>query len=146
MLGTVTRQNICQPEAPSTRAASSSSVPSACMSGMSSRATKGKVTKIVARMRPGTEKTSFRPWVSAQGPRIPCRPKRRMKTMPEMTGDTPKGRSMRVMRAFLPGKSNLAMAQAAATPKRRFKGTATPAVSRVSFRAATAMGSRRAEK
>ena len=64
--------------------------------------------------------------------------------MPEMTGDTPKGRSMRVMRAFLPRKSNFAMAQAAATPKSRFRGTATAAVRSVSFNAARAMGSRSA--
>ena len=37
--------------------------------------------------------------------------------MPEITGETPKGRSMSVMSAFLPGNSNFAMAQAAATPK-----------------------------
>ena len=36
--GSVTRKNICQPEAPSTRAASSCSCPWACISGISSRA------------------------------------------------------------------------------------------------------------
>ncbi len=39
--------------APSDSAASSSSVPCACISGISSRATKGKVTKIVASTMPG---------------------------------------------------------------------------------------------
>ena len=48
MFGSVTRQNICKPPAPSTRAASSSSVPCACISGISSRATKGNVTNSVA--------------------------------------------------------------------------------------------------
>ena len=56
MFGSVTRQKICQPLAPSTRAASSSSVPCACISGISSRATKGKVTKTVASTMPGTAK------------------------------------------------------------------------------------------
>ena len=112
------RKKVCQPPAPSTRAASSSSFPAACITGISSRATKGKVTKTV-------------PW----------RPKSRMKIIPEITGETAKGRSMRVMRAFLPGKSNLAMAQAAARPKIRFRGTAMAAVSRVSFSAARARGS-----
>ena len=56
MFGSVTRRNVCQPLAPSTIAASSSSVPCSSMSGISSRATKGKVTKIVASTMPGTAK------------------------------------------------------------------------------------------
>ena len=144
MLGTVTRQNICQADAPRTRAASSSSVPSACIRGISSRATKGKVTKIVASTMPGTAKTILRSCASAQGPRIPCRPKSKRKIMPEMTGDTPKGRSMSVIRASLPRNWNFAMAQAAATPKTRFRGTAIPAARRVSLKAAKVMGSRSA--
>ena len=52
-LGIVTRQKICQPPAPSTRAASSCSLPCACISGISSRATKGKVTNTVASTMPG---------------------------------------------------------------------------------------------
>ncbi len=66
--------------------------------------------------------------------------------MPEMTGETPKGRSMRVVRPFLPGKSNFATAHAAATPKTRFRGTAIPAAIRVSFSAARVIGSRSAAK
>jgi hypothetical protein len=42
MLGTVTRQNICHPLAPRLMAAVSSSAPIASMTGISSRATKGK--------------------------------------------------------------------------------------------------------
>ena len=49
-------ENICQPLAPSTSAASSSSVPCDSISGISSRATKGNVTNVVARMMPGTAK------------------------------------------------------------------------------------------
>src|SRR6267378_4482738 len=50
---------------------------------------------------------------------------------------------MRVIRTLLPKKSNLPMAQAAATPKRRFAGTAMPAAIRVSRIAAQASGSRK---
>ena len=53
MLGSVTRRKICRPPAPSMSAASSSSVPCSCISGISSRATNGKVTKIVASTMPG---------------------------------------------------------------------------------------------
>ena len=56
MFGSVTRQNVCQPLAPSTRAASSSLRPCACMSGINSRATNGNVTNIVANTMPGTAK------------------------------------------------------------------------------------------
>ena len=52
----MTRKNVCQPLAPSTRAASSSSVPAASMTGISSRATNGNVTKSVASTMPGTAK------------------------------------------------------------------------------------------
>ena len=141
MFGSVTRRKIWKPEAPSTRAASSSSVPAACISGISSRATNGNVTKSVASTSPGTENTSFRPCASAHGPSTPCRPKSRMNTIPEMTGDTPKGRSISVTSAFLPGKSNFAIAHAAATPKTRFSGTAIAAVSSVSRSAESAIGS-----
>ena len=54
MLGSVTRQKVCQPPAPRTMAASSSSVPCSSISGISSRATNGKVTKIVASTIPGS--------------------------------------------------------------------------------------------
>ena len=48
IFGSVTRQNIFQPLAPSDKAASSSLFPCACITGINSRATNGKVTKIVA--------------------------------------------------------------------------------------------------
>ena len=59
MFGSVTRQNVCQPLAPRLSAASSSSVPCCSISGISSRATKGNVTKIVASTMPGSAKTIF---------------------------------------------------------------------------------------
>ena len=61
---------------------------------------------------------------------------------PATTGETAKGRSMRVVRMFLPGNSNLAMAQAAATPKVRLSGTAMAAMSKVSRMAGRVSGVR----
>jgi hypothetical protein len=60
--------------------------------------------------------------------------------MPEMTGDTAKGRSMRVTSRFLPGKVNLAIAQPAHRPNSRFAGTAIAAARSVSRNAASASG------
>src|SRR6185437_15881277 len=57
--------------------------------------------------------------------------------MPEITGDTENGRSIRVVKDALPLNSNLATAQAAATPKTRLSGTAMAATSSVSLIAAT---------
>lgn len=76
MFGSVTRQKICQPLAPSTRAACSSSDPWACISGINSRATKGNVTKIVAKTTPGTAKMICSPCSASHGPKTLCRPKR----------------------------------------------------------------------
>ena len=53
MFGSVTRRNICQPEAPSSTAASSSWLPWLSITGTSSRTTKGQVTKTVASTMPG---------------------------------------------------------------------------------------------
>src|SRR3546814_4313555 len=52
-IGNVTCQKVCQPLAPSDNAASSFSRPCSVISGMSSRATNGKVTKIVASTKIG---------------------------------------------------------------------------------------------
>jgi hypothetical protein len=77
MFGSVTRQNICQPLAPSTRAASSSVRPCACISGINSRATNGNVTKIVASTMPGTAKMICMLCSDSHGPNQPCAPKTR---------------------------------------------------------------------
>ena len=71
ILGRVTRQNICHPFAPSETAASSSEVPCACITGINSRATNGRVTKIVAMIMPGTEKIILIPCSTNQGPNTP---------------------------------------------------------------------------
>ena len=72
--GSVTRKNVIQPPAPSVMAASSSSLPSCCMSGISSRATYGKVTNMVARMMPGSAKMMLMSWSCSQAPNQPFRP------------------------------------------------------------------------
>ena len=57
MLGSVTRQKVCQPRrAEHDARPPPRRVPCACISGISSRATNGKVTKIVASTMPGTAK------------------------------------------------------------------------------------------
>src|SRR6185295_1785927 len=58
-----------------------------------------------------------------------------------MTGDTENGRSISVVRKALPLNSNLAVAQAAATPNTRFSGTAMAATSKVSQIADSVSGS-----
>ncbi len=45
-----------------------------CISGISSRATKGKVTNIVARTMPGTANTIWTLWASSHGPSHPWAP------------------------------------------------------------------------
>ncbi|PTV93391.1 hypothetical protein C8J27_1176 [Rhodobacter aestuarii] len=56
MLGSVTAKSVRQPPAPRVSAASSSERPSSTMTGMISRATKGKVTNRVASTIPGSAK------------------------------------------------------------------------------------------
>jgi hypothetical protein len=141
MFGRVTRQNVCQPLAPSESAVSSSSLPCDCMTGMSSRATNGKVTKIVASTIPGTAKTMWMPCACRNAPNQPLLPNSRMKTRPAMTGDTANGRSISVTSALLPRNSNFAIAHAAATPKIMLSGTVIAATNSVSLTAAKASGS-----
>ena len=69
--GSVTRRNICHPFAPSRLAASSSSRPEASMTAMSSRATNGNDTKIVARTMPGTAKMILMSCSNSHGPNQP---------------------------------------------------------------------------
>ena len=92
-------------------------------------------------MIPGTANTMRMPCAANQGPNHPCNPNSKMNTMPEMTGDTEKGRSISVISKLLPWNSNLVIAQAEATPKTRLSGTAIAAVSNVNSIAANASGS-----
>src|SRR3546814_7112248 len=105
---------------------------------MSSRATNGKVMKTVARTIPGTAKMICRSCCASLAPNHPCAPKSSTKIRPDTTGDTEKGKSMKVMSRLLPGKSNLAIAQDAARPKSTLSGTLMAATRRVSLTAANA--------
>src|SRR3546814_11367453 len=71
----------------------------------------------------------------------PCAPKSSTKIRPDTTGDTEKGKSMKVMSRLVPGKSNLAIAQDEARPKSTLSGTLMAATRRVSLLAAKASGS-----
>src|SRR5579863_6630 len=146
ILGRVTRQNVCQPVAPSESAVSSSSLPCACITGMSSLAMNGNVTKMVASTMPGTANTTRMWCIRRKPPNQPCEPNSSTKTSPAMTGDTANGKSMSVIKALLPRKLNLAIAHAAATPNTRLQGTAMAATYSVSLTAVHATGSDMATK
>jgi hypothetical protein len=75
MLGSVTRKKVWKPEAPSVAAASSSPRPWSVINGISSRATNGKVTNIVASTMPGSAKMILMPWSRSSGPNQPWSPK-----------------------------------------------------------------------
>ena len=106
------------------RAASSSLAPWSCISGISSRATNGKVTKMVASTMPGTAKMILMSCVDQPRPEPALRAEQQHV---DQAGDHRRHRerqSISVTSRFLPRNSNLAMAQAAATPKTTFSGTA----------------------
>ena len=69
MFGMVTRRKVRRPDAPSEIAASSSWVPCSCISGISSRATNGNVTKVVASAMPGTANRIWTPCSISQVPK-----------------------------------------------------------------------------
>src|SRR5258708_37822894 len=100
-------------------------------SGSNSRATNGKVTKMVAITIPGTAKIILIFQALSRGPNQPRAPKSKTNTKPDVTGETENGRSIKEMSAVLPGKSNLAIAQEAAIPKIKLAGTAIAATNNV---------------
>ena len=109
------------------------------MTGMSSRATNGQVTNIVASAMPGTAKMIWTLCAASHGPSSPWAPNTSTKTRPLTTGDTENGKSIRVISTVFPGKSNFAIAQAAQMPNAALIGTAMAAmvnVSRIAERAA----------
>ncbi len=93
-------------------------------------------------MIPGTAKMMGMSCSISHGPNQPCAPKTRTKTSPEMTGETPKGMSIRVVSTFLPVNWNLVMAHAAARPNSVFMGTEIPTASSDSSMADTVSGCR----
>ena len=74
ILGKVTRQKICQSFAPKVRPASSCSKPISSKTGITSLATKGIVTNIVANTIPGKAKSIFILKSSRKEPNQPLRP------------------------------------------------------------------------
>ena len=81
--------------------------PAACISGISSRATNGKVTKIVASTMPGTAKMIWMSCAASQGPSQPCAPNSSTKTGPQITGETENGRSISVTSSALAAELEL---------------------------------------
>src|SRR3954471_15401707 len=102
------------------------------MTAISSRATSGNVTKVVAMTIPGTAKMILMSCSESHGPNQPRAPNNKTKIKPEITGETLNGRSTTVISRLLPQKSYLEINQAAAMPNTTLSGTAMPAVSRVS--------------
>ena len=100
--------------APSVRAASSSLAPCCSISGISVRATNGNVTKVVARISPGTAKMMRMPARSNAGPNQPLAPNSSTHTRPEITGDTENGNSISVISRPRPGNLKRPIHQAAA--------------------------------
>ena len=74
MAGKVIMRKICQSEAPRVRAACSCSVPISRSTGITSRATNGMQTKIVASTIPGRAKITRTPCSASQPPNSPRRP------------------------------------------------------------------------
>ena len=102
---------------------------------------KGKVTKTVAKMIPGTAKIILMSCACNHGPNQPWAPNIKTYINPATTGETENGKSTRVVRNALPLNSYLAIAQAAAIPNTKLSGTAIAAVSRVNRIADHASGS-----
>ena len=146
-LGSVTVRKVVQPLAPSVSAASSSAFPCCCMSGMSSRATNGKVTNSVASTMPGTAKMIWTSCAASHGPSRPCAPNRSTKTRPRHDRrDGERQVDQGDERASCRGKLNLAIAQAAESPNAALSGTTIAAIVSVSAIAASASGSASAER
>src|SRR5262245_22430349 len=105
------------------------------MSGSTSRATNGKVTKVVASTMPGTAKMTLMSCSESQLPNSPCLPNSSTKISPEITGETENGRSIRARSSVRPRKRKCAISHEAASPNATLQGTAIPAVSSVSLMA-----------
>ena len=110
------------------------------MTAMSSRATNGNETKIVASTMPGTAKMILMSRSNSHGPNQPWRPNSCTKIRPATTGDTANGRSISVVSRRLPRKSNLVIAHAAAIPKTALAGTVNAVTRSVNQIAASASG------
>jgi hypothetical protein len=116
------------------------------MSGISSRATNGKVTKIVASTMPGTAKMMRMSCASSQAPNHPWAPNSSTKINPEITGETANGRSISVIRQVLALELELGDGPRRRQAEARFSVTAAAAASSVRRMAESASGSRMAAR
>src|SRR5690554_6746250 len=140
MLGRVTRKNMVQALAPSERATTSSSLPCCCISGTSSRTTKGKVMNSVASTMPGRANRILMSCSRRNPANQPCEPNSSTRHRPATTGDTANGRSTSASSTRLPANSKRVSDHAANTPNTALTGITIAAVSRVSLSAAIASG------
>jgi len=101
----------------------------------------GRVTKVVARIIPGTAKITLIPNWFNKDPKKLLLPKRRTNTIPEITGEIVRGRSSNVKMKFLPWKSNLVIAQAADKPKTKLRSMEITVVKTVNLIAVIVSGS-----
>ncbi len=84
---------------------------------------------------PGSANNILISCASRNGPNRPCKPYTKRYATPATIGEIEKGISISTSRKRRPGKSNLVMDHAAATPKAVLTGTAISAVSTVSIMA-----------
>ena len=118
MLGSVTRRNVCSRDAPSVQAACSSSMPSSCSTGTTSRITNGIEMKIVTRIIDGSAKITWMPRAAKKGSNHPPRPNRSTAISPTITGETASGRSTRADTRRLPTNRSRASTSATMIPKK----------------------------
>ena len=107
MLGRVTCQKVCQPEAPSVSAASSSARPCAVISGISCARDEREGDEERREHEAGQREDDLDVVRLEPGPNQPCAPNSSTKTRPETTGETEKGRSISVISSRLAAEIEL---------------------------------------
>jgi hypothetical protein len=117
MFGRVTLRQVCRIEAPSVRAASSSSLPISSSTGTTSRIVNGMQMKIVTSTIDGTAKITWTPRASKKGSSHPPNPNRMTAASPTVTGDSANGRSTSAFSRDLPTNRCRTSTQAVITPK-----------------------------
>ena len=131
--GNVTFQNIVQPFAPISAAASSSSVPCEVRTGISSLDMNGNVTNIVASTIPGTANIILTPIALRYGYIKLCLPNVSTYIRPAIIGETVRGKSIKVDIIFLPLNWNFVISHEANIPKNVLHTTAISETSIVSL-------------
>src|SRR4051794_39833716 len=139
--GSVIRQNVCHPDAPSVCAACSCSSPISRSVGITSRATYGTDTNTVASTIAGSANRICVPCAWNHGPNQPVRPYSRNSDRPTTTGESASGRSTNAFTSPLPGKRRRTIARPTTIPKIVFSGTAIAAISIVSLNACSVSAS-----